>query len=87
MSKTKKSASIRMLNYLKSGYDITTNQARNRFGITNVAARVYDLREEGFPVYTNMKKINGEKVHVYRLGTFPRTARTETQRRAALKSA
>jgi len=87
MSKNKTNATTRMLNYLRSGYDITTEQARSRFGITNVAARVYDLREEGFPVYTNMKKINGSKVHVYRLGTFPKRARTLADKRAALKSA
>ena len=84
MTNTRKSAKTRMLNYLKSGYDITTDQARSRFGIENVAARVYDLREDGYPIYTNRKNINGERALVYRLGTFPKRARTQAEKRAAL---
>ena len=80
----RKSAKERMLSFLTNGYDITTNQARTRFGIQNVAARVYDLREDGFPIYTNRKNINGHRVSVYRLGTFPKRARTSTARRQAL---
>lgn len=83
-NRMKMNAQTRMLNYLRSGYDITTKQAQSRFGISNVAARVYDLREEGYPVYTNRKNINGEKVHVYRLGTFPKKATTARARREAL---
>jgi hypothetical protein len=73
-----------MLNFLANGRDITTNQARQAFGIQNVAARVYDLREDGYPIYTNRKNINGHTVNVYRLGTFPKNARTATAKRSAL---
>ena len=84
MTTTRKSAKTRMLNYLANGRDITTNQARHTFGIENVAARVYDLREDGYPIYTNRKNINGHTVNVYRLGTFPKSARTSMQKRSAL---
>ena len=80
----RKSAKERMLSFLENGYDITTNQARSRFGIQNVAARVYDLREDGFAIYTNRKNINGHTVNVYRLGSFPKRARTSAARRQAL---
>jgi hypothetical protein len=85
MMKNKKNARTRMLNYLKTGCDITTSQARSRFGIVNVSARVAELREQGYPIYTNRKNINGVKKNVYRLGAkFPRKARTETARRESL---
>lgn len=62
----------RMLKFLsKDGkYNtFTTAQARNMFGITNVAARINELREEGYPIYTNQKTLsNGRKITYYRLG-------------------
>jgi predicted ArsR family transcriptional regulator len=91
----KNNARSRIMNYLMNGYDITVNQARSRFGIQNVSARVYDLREEGWPIYTNQKTINGRPTFVYRLGRFPRsvasipanTSRGKRARRQALVSA
>jgi len=55
----------------KEGYNtFSVAQARSRFGITNVAARILELRQEGYAIYTNMKsRANGSKVAVYRLGT------------------
>lgn len=54
-----------------TGYNtFSVAQARARFGITNVAARIAELRSEGFAIYTNMKsRADGTKVAVYRLGT------------------
>jgi hypothetical protein len=67
------SAKVKMLKFLMKteGYNtLTTAQARARFGITNVAARIAELRDEGFPIYTNSKtRGDGSKVSVYRLGT------------------
>ena len=42
MSNKSKSASVatRILKYLKTGADITENQAKSRFGITNVGPNV-----------------------------------------------
>lgn len=69
----KLSAKQRILNYLSKseGYNtLSTAQARARFGIQNVAARIDELRKEGHCIYTNTKsRGDGSKVAVYRLGT------------------
>ena len=61
-----------MLNALSKpeGYNtFTTEQARRRFGVTNVSARIDELRQEGHVIYTNTKRnADGVKVASYRLG-------------------
>jgi len=62
------SAKDRMLSWLSKKYGqntFTTEQARTRFHIWNVSARVYELREEGWPIETDVKVRNGRKVFVY----------------------
>ena len=70
---TKLSAKQRILNYLSKseGYNtLSVSQARARFGIQNVAARIDELRQEGHCIYTNTKRRgDGSKVSVYRIGT------------------
>jgi Helix-turn-helix domain len=70
---SKLSAKTRMLNTLKKseGYNtFTTKQAQHRFGITNVAARIEELRSEGHCIYTNSRILSdGRKINYYRLGT------------------
>lgn len=67
------SAKQKMLATLKkqSGYNtFTTAQAQSRFGISNVSARIDELRQEGHCIYTNTKTLeNGRKIKFYRLGT------------------
>jgi biotin operon repressor len=67
------SAKQKILNYLSknSSYNtLTTSQARARFGITNVSARINELREEGYAIYTNTKTLeDGRKISFYRMGT------------------
>jgi hypothetical protein len=78
------SAKQKMLNALKQteGYNtFTVKQAQRRFGITNVTARIDELRQEGHCIYTNTKVQDGRKVHFYRLGTP-----TKSLVQAALKS-
>jgi hypothetical protein len=53
----------RLVRYLSTGRTISAAQARSRFGIRNLRARVNDLRSEGFCVYTN----RGETT-TYRMG-------------------
>ena len=61
-----------MLNALSKpeGYNtFTVDQARRRFGISNVSARIDELRQEGHVIYTNTKyNADGVKVASYRLG-------------------
>jgi len=69
----KLTAKQRLLNFLskKDGYNtFSVAQARARFGIKNVAARIAELRNEGYAIYTNTKsRADGSKVAIYRLGT------------------
>lgn len=69
----KMTAKQRLLSFLskKDGYNtLSVAQARARFGIKNVAARIAELRNEGYAIYTNMKsRADGSKVAIYRLGT------------------
>ena len=65
------SAKQKMLNALQQteGYNtFTVKQAQRRFGITNVTARIDELRQEGHVIYTNKKTVDGKKVAFYRLG-------------------
>jgi predicted ArsR family transcriptional regulator len=66
------SAKQKILNYLSKneGYNtLSVAQARARFGISNVAARIDELRKEGNVIYTNTKtRGDGSKVQVYRMG-------------------
>jgi predicted ArsR family transcriptional regulator len=64
------SVTSRILTYLKTGADITQVQARKRFGITNVRARMSELRQAGYSIYLNEKTTaNGRTIKAYRLGT------------------
>ena len=67
-----KSAKEKILAYLSKtdGYNtLTVAQARARFGITNVSARIEELRSEGHAIYTNTKTLkDGRKITYYKLG-------------------
>lgn len=68
------SASARLLKYLQSGRDITAAQARQRFGISNISARISELRQAGFAIYLNEKTTKqGYTIKAYRLGSPTRT--------------
>jgi predicted transcriptional regulator len=70
MSNTSMTATQKLLSYLKTGRDITASQAQSRFGISNVSARVSELRKAGYSVYLNEKVTsNGKTIKAYRLGT------------------
>lgn len=43
----------RLLQFLSTGRSITAAQARSRFGVRNLRARISDLRTSGVCVYTN----------------------------------
>lgn len=48
---------------------LTVAQARARFHIQNVTARIDELRKEGHSIYTNKKHLgNGRVITFYRLG-------------------
>jgi len=43
----------RLIRYLSSGRSITPAAARREFGMRRLSARVNELRNEGFCIYTN----------------------------------
>jgi len=48
---------------------LTVAQAQARFGITNVGARIEELRAEGYCIYTNKKTLaDGRTISYYKLG-------------------
>jgi len=61
------SAKSKILTTLNKGVTLTVRQAQARFGISNVSARVAQLRSEGYAIYTN-KRTHGRKGYAYRLG-------------------
>lgn len=67
-----KSAKQKILAYLSKtdGYNtLTVRQARARFGIKNVSARIDELRKDGYAIYTNTKTLeDGRKISYYKLG-------------------
>jgi hypothetical protein len=56
----------KILNFLSSGQTLTETQAVKMFGIQRVQARVAELREAGYAIYTNTNKSGAT---TYRLGT------------------
>jgi hypothetical protein len=55
----------KLMGFFKSGKEITAKQAAGLFKVTNLSARVSELRAEGHAIYTNKTK-NGKTA--YRLG-------------------
>lgn len=66
------SAKSRILSFLSktTGYNtLSVKQAQARFGVKSVSAVIRQLRDEGYAIYTNMKKRgDGTPVAIYRLG-------------------
>ena len=56
-----------ILKHLKSGRILTALDALSKFDCMRLGARIYDLREEGHKIETNMVKISKtKKIAVYR---------------------
>lgn len=43
----------KVLRYLTKGQTLTAKQARSRFGVKNLRARIFELRENGHKIVTN----------------------------------
>ena len=57
----------RILNHLRSGKTLTALEALERFGCFRLAARVSDLKQEGFDIRSARVQINGKRVAKYRM--------------------
>lgn len=76
----KLNAKQRLLTFLtkKTGNKFTTAQAKARFGIKNVSARISELRKEGHSIYTDIKtRRDGSKYAVYQLNGVSKSVRTQ----------
>jgi hypothetical protein len=56
----------KLIGFFNSGKEITHKQAAGLFGVTNLSARVSELRSRGYSIYTNKTK-NGKTA--FRMGT------------------
>lgn len=43
----------KVLRYLAKGQSLTAKQARSRFGVQNLRARIFELREDGHKIVSN----------------------------------
>lgn len=67
---------IKFLSKTKGRNTFSVKQARHMWQIENVAARIHELRKDGYPIYTNVRKRgDGTTVFVYRLGTPSKSMR------------
>lgn len=53
--------------HLTNGGSLTPITALTQFGCFRLSARIYDLRQRGLPIETNIREINGKKVAEYKL--------------------
>lgn len=72
MSRKRKTQIEKLLTRLSTGTNLTVSEARSRFGIQRLAARIHELRNDGFEIYTNRVKVKGGRdkgkvVTAYRL--------------------
>lgn len=66
------SQTTKLVRRLITGKNLTVAEAKGKFGIARLAARIHELREAGFPIYTNKVKAaaganRGRVVTAYRL--------------------
>ena len=71
---SKKTQIEKLLARLNTGENLTVSEAQSRFGVQRLAARVHELRNVGFRIYTNKVRVKsgpnrGKKVTAYRLDT------------------
>lgn len=67
MSQIDKIATVLARNSTYPG--LTASMIAKKTGVprSNVAKRVFDLRNEGFAIYTNYRKVNGARKAYYRM--------------------
>jgi hypothetical protein len=65
--KKPKSQADRILDHLIKGRTLTALQALDKFQTLRLAARIKDLREDGFAIKTNIQIRNGKRIAVYKI--------------------
>lgn len=58
----------KLIKRLATGKNLTVTEARTKLGVNRLSARIFDLRNEGYEIYTNtIRAQNGRKVTAYRM--------------------
>lgn len=64
------SKQAKLLKYLQTGASVTPRQISGSFGLANPHDAIYQMRQQGFCVYTNKATLsNGSETTKYRIGT------------------
>jgi len=63
---------VKLLRRLATGKNLTVSEAETRFGIQSLSARIHELRDDGFLIYTSRVRVRsgknaGEVVTAYTL--------------------
>jgi hypothetical protein len=56
-----------ILKHLQAGGALTPLDALNKFGCFRLGARIWDLKQEGHAIQSEIVKINGKRVAEYRM--------------------
>lgn len=73
----------RVRTYLQNGKTLTSAEARVKFGIKNLSARIYDLRQDGMAIGTvPYTRKNGAKAVKYMIETKNVVAKTAAKKSA-----
>lgn len=51
-----------IINYLKTGKILTPLEALDMFGCLRLSARIYDLKDKGWPIHCERKPTNNGKI-------------------------
>jgi predicted transcriptional regulator len=63
------SKQAKLLNYLSTGAAVTARQISGSFGLKNPHGAIYELRNQGYCIYSNKAKLaNGTETTKYRIG-------------------
>jgi len=57
----------RILTHFRSGKTLTAYEALQRFGCLRLAARVKDLKDDGYDIRSALVEIDGKRVAKYRM--------------------
>ena len=53
---------LQVLNYLKTGKILTPMEALDMFGCFRLAARIYELKDKGWPIHCERKTTDSGKI-------------------------
>ncbi len=69
MNNTTKTKTDKLLHalYAANGNNVLISKLRKHTGLVNVSSAVDRLRNEGFEIFWNTRKVNGRTVNYYRL--------------------